>query len=284
MSAKGRNINILGRIDGGLQIESFIQTDAAVNPGNSGGALVNLKGELIGINTAIATQTGSFSGYSFAVPANLVKKVIEDLKDYGKVQRALLGINIVDVTAELAERFDLSVLQGIYVSNVTANSAAAEAGIVNGDVIVQIDGKPVNSVAELQETIAVNRPGDKVEVTYIRDGREIVTSAKLKNTLGNTEIVLAAKEENDGAVFSELTEEEKSRFQINGGVRIEELEDGKWKDAGIKEGFIITEIDKKEVKNIDDLKRIIERYSDEEGVLIEGINRDGKIKYYGIDW
>lgn len=284
VSAKGRNINILGRGNGGLQIESFIQTDAAVNPGNSGGALVNLKGELVGINTAIATQTGSFSGYSFAVPANLVKKVIEDLKEYGQVQRALLGISIRDVTAEIAEQYELSVLQGIYINGVGDKSAADEAGIEAGDVIIGINGKPVNSVAELQETIAVNRPGDEVEVTYIRAGKEFISLARLKNTSGSTEIVLAVKEDNDGATFSEITEEEKVSLKISGGVKIEELSDGKWKDAGIKEGFIITEIDKREVRNLDDLKRIIERYSDEEGVLVEGVNKEGKIKYYGIDW
>lgn len=282
VSAKGRNINILGR--GGLQIESFIQTDAAVNPGNSGGALVNLKGELVGINTAIATQTGSFSGYSFAVPANLVKKVIEDLKDYGEVQRALLGILIANVDAELAERNNLDVLKGIYISGVNSGSAADEAGLEVGDVIVGIDGKPVNSVAELQETIAVNRPGDKVEVTYIRDGRELITKAELKNTLGSTDIILTANTENDGTVFGEVSELEKRELNISGGVKVQELGEGKWKDAGIKEGFIITEIDRKEIDGINDFKRIIELYSDEEGVLVEGVNPDGKVKYYGIDW
>ncbi|MGB3464578.1 MAG: Do family serine endopeptidase [Cyclobacteriaceae bacterium] len=283
VSAKGRNINILNR-GNGLQIESFIQTDAAVNPGNSGGALVNLKGELVGINTAIATQTGSFSGYSFAVPANLVKKVIEDLKEFGQVQRALLGVSIRDVDAELAEDEDLPVLKGIYINGVSNNSAAEEAGIESGDVIVEIDGKTVNSVAELQETIAINRPGDEVEVTYIRDGNRKITTAKLRNTSGNTQIILAVTTEIDGAVFSELSAIEKENFRINGGVKIEEIEDGKWKDAGIREGFIITEIDKKPINDIEDLKNIINRYSDEEGVLVEGINKDGKIKYYGIDW
>lgn len=283
VSAKGRNINILNR-GNGLQIESFIQTDAAVNPGNSGGALVNLKGELVGINTAIATQTGSFSGYSFAVPAKLVKKVIDDLKEYGQVQRALLGVSIRDVDAELAESEDLSVLKGIYINGVSNNSAAEEAGIESGDVIVEIDGKVVNSVAELQETIAVNRPGDEVDVTYIRDGKRKIASAKLRNTSGDTRIILAAKTEIDGATFSEVTEMDRENYRIRGGVKVEELADGKWKDAGITEGFIITEIDRKPVRDIEDLKDIIGRYSDEEGVLVEGINKQGKIKYYGIDW
>lgn len=282
VSAKGRNINILGR--GGLQIESFIQTDAAVNPGNSGGALVNLKGELVGINTAIATQTGSFSGYSFAVPSKLVKKVIEDLKEYGEVQRALLGIVIVDVDAKLAEDNDLNVLKGIFVRGVNSGSAASEAGMEEGDVIVAINGKPVNSVAELQETIAVNRPGDKVSVTYIRDGREFQTLAELKNTLGSTDIIIASNATDDGTVFSDVSELEKRNLNISGGVKVQELGDGKWKEAGIKEGFVITEIDRREIDGLEDFKRIIELYSNEEGVLIEGVNPDGKVKYYGIDW
>lgn len=283
VSAKGRNINIL-REKNNMQIESFIQTDAAVNPGNSGGALVNLKGELVGINTAIATQTGSFSGYSFAVPSNLVAKVIQDLKDFGTVQRALLGIRIRDVTAELAEAEDLAVLKGIYVNEVNGNSAAEEAGIEPGDVIVGINEKVVSSVAELQETVALNRPGDKVSVTYMRGDDKITANATLRTYLGSTRIILASKTEIDGATFSELTAEEKSDFDLKGGVRIEDLSAGKWKDAGIDEGFIITEIDKTAVNSIEDLQKIVSRYSDEEGVLVEGINKDGKVKYYGIDW
>ncbi|MEL7148851.1 MAG: Do family serine endopeptidase, partial [Bacteroidota bacterium] len=270
VSAKGRNINIL-RDKNGLQIESFIQTDAAVNPGNSGGALVNLKGELIGINTAIATQTGTFSGYSFAVPSNLVEKVIKDLKDYGVVQRALLGIRIIDVNAELAEAENLAVLKGIYVNDVNENSAAEEAGIESGDVIVRIGDKEVNSVAELQETVALNRPGDEITVTYLRGGDKISANATLRNSDGYTKIILASTTEFDGATFSDLTAEEKATFNLDGGVKINELTSGKWKEAGIDEGFIITEIDKRTVNNIEDLEQIIRRYSDEEGVLVEGI-------------
>ena len=283
VSAKGRNINIL-REKNGLQIESFIQTDAAVNPGNSGGALVNLRGELIGINTAIATQTGTFSGYSFAVPSNLVRKVIQDLKDFGEVQRALLGISIRDVNAELAEEKNLAVLKGIFVNAVNNNSAAEEAGIESGDVIVGINDKIVNSVAELQETVALNRPGDEVSVTFLRGSDKRTALATLRNFSGSTRIILAAKTEIDGATFSELTAAEKETFDLEGGVKVEGLLPGKWKEAGITEGFIITEIDRKEVNSIKDLEKITKRYSNEEGVLIEGINQAGKTKYYGIDW
>ncbi len=283
VSAKGRNINILRQRDG-MQIESFIQTDAAVNPGNSGGALVNLRGELIGINTAIATKTGSFSGYSFAVPSSLVEKVVGDLKEFGEVRRALLGIRILDVTAELAEQEELSVLQGIFVSRVNGGSSADEAGLESGDVIVGIDDRTVNSVAELQESVAVNRPGDEITVAYMRDGKKRYTRAKLQGATETNKVVLASKVEHDGATFSELSDREKRNKNIPGGVKIENLGNGKWKDAGVKEGFVITEIDKKEISGIKDLERIIETYTDEEGVLVEGINSEGKVKYYGIDW
>jgi len=185
VSAKARNIGIL-RVENSLQIESFIQTDAAVNPGNSGGALVNLYGQLIGVNTAIATQTGSYSGYSFAIPVTLVKKVMDDLLEFGKVQRGLLGIRIADVNARLAEIEDLSVVKGVYVSQVNSNSAAEQAGIEPGDVIIKIDEVSVNNVAELQEIVARNRPGDKVTVHFIRNGKEKQTGAVLRNVDGNT--------------------------------------------------------------------------------------------------
>jgi len=188
VSAKARNIGIL-RSSSGLQIESFIQTDAAVNPGNSGGALINLNGELIGINTAIATQTGSYSGYSFAVPFTLVQKVMDDLLEFGKVQRGLLGIRIGDVNAQVAEQEGLDVVKGVFVSSVNDNSAAAEAGIKSGDVIVGINDVKVDNVAELQEIVARNRPGDAVEVVYLRNGIEKKVSATLKNNEGNTELV-----------------------------------------------------------------------------------------------
>ena len=183
VSAKARNINIL-RSKENFAIESFIQTDAAVNPGNSGGALVNLKGELVGINTAIASPTGSYSGYSFAVPVGIVKKVMDDLLKFGEVQRGLLGINIQDVTAGLAKEKGIKEVKGVYVGGVNDNGAAKEAGIKTGDVIIKVDGHDVNSSSELQEAIGRHRPGDKVGITLLRDDKSLELVATLKNKMG----------------------------------------------------------------------------------------------------
>lgn len=284
ISAKGRNINIL-RNRNNLQIESFLQTDAAVNPGNSGGALVNLKGELVGINTAIATPTGTYAGYSFAVPANLVNKVIDDLKEFGVVQRALLGINIRDVNAQLAEDEDLGVLEGVYVINVNPNSGADEAGIKNGDVIVAVDGEKVTKTSELQEKVALNRPGDQVSVTLIRDGKEKTVKATLKNTLGTTTTIATSNNMTiQGGTFVDLTKEEKEKLELEGGAKLLKVEDGKWREAGIKSGFIITGIDKRPIMSVEDLSRALARINDGSGLLIEGQYENGEKAYYGIGW
>ncbi|WP_436517896.1 Do family serine endopeptidase [Ekhidna sp. To15] len=279
ISAKGRNINIL---NGDYKIESFIQTDAAVNPGNSGGALVNLRGELVGINTAIASPSGAFAGYSFAVPVSLVKKVVSDLIEYGKVQRALLGITIYDVNAQVAEQNDLNVLKGIYVNGVIQGKAADRAGIERGDVIIAIDEKPVNSVAQLQEQVAVKRPGDEVEVKFIRDGREKVVVAKLRNEEGTLEVIeLASEFEIEGATFADISDSLKDHLEIDGGVQITELGDGKWKDVRMKEGFIITGIDNEKIRNIRDLENYFSR-TRTDGILIEGVYPDGSKAHYGL--
>ena len=207
ISAKARNINIL-KDENNMQIESFLQTDAVVNPGNSGGALVNLAGELIGINTAIATQTGTFSGYSFAVPSTLVKKVMDDLMKYGTVQRGLLGVTIQSVSPELADYLDkdFGVDQGVYVSGVNENSGGMEAGLKEGDIIIGVDGKPTNNVSNLQELVARKRPGDQVEVEYLRDGKTYKAKATLKNFDGDTKIIkkeIPKTYEFGGIVFKE---------------------------------------------------------------------------------
>ncbi len=279
VSAKGRNINILG---GGTSIESFIQTDAAVNPGNSGGALVNLNGELVGINTAIASPSGAFAGYSFAVPVTLVKKVVGDLVEYGKVQRALLNIQIADVNAQVAEQFDLDVLRGVYVSNVIRGGAADRAGMEQGDVIIAIDGKSVNNVAQLQETVAIKRPGDKINVEFIRDGRNKSVEATLRN-MDNTFAVVEAKDEFEieGATFSEVSGALKDELEIDGGVQITELREGKWKEIRMREGFIITSIDNEEIDDIKDLQDYF-RSPRRDGILIEGIYPDGTKAHYGL--
>ncbi|MEQ8905415.1 Do family serine endopeptidase [Ekhidna sp.] len=279
VSAKGRNINIL---NGDYRIESFIQTDAAVNPGNSGGALVNLKGELVGINTAIASPSGAFAGYSFAVPVSLVKKVVNDLVEYGAVQRALLGISIYDVNAQVAEANNLKVLKGIYVNAVMAGKAADRAGIEQGDVIIAIDNKPVNNVAQLQEQVAIKRPGDEVEVKFIRGGKEKVVMAKLRNEEGTLDVVeLAADYKIEGATFVDVSDALKNRLGIEGGVQIQELGSGKWKDVRMKEGFIITGIDNVKIKNIKDLENYFKRPRTD-GILIEGVYPDGSKAHYGL--
>lgn len=285
VSAKGRNINIL-RDRNGMQIESFIQTDAAVNPGNSGGALVNLRGELVGINTAIATPTGTFAGYSFAVPSLLVNKVVRDLKEHGIVQRALLGINIRDVTAQLSEDEDLDILEGVYVINVNDESAADDAGMKSGDVIVAINNEKVTKTAELQEKVALNRPGDRIKVTLIREGKEKEIYATLKNTFGTTEVIASNNSfVLEGATFEDVTEREIERLGLrNGGVQLVSLDKGKWKEAGIKEGFIVTSIDKRAVSSVEDLSRALARTGEASGRLIEGVYPDGSRAYYGIGW
>ena len=284
VSAKGRNINII-RDKNGLQIESFIQTDAVVNPGNSGGPLVNIKGEIVGINTAIATPTGTYAGYSFAVPSTLVNKVVADLKEFGVVQRALLNIRITDVTAELSEKEDLNVVEGVYVSEVIVGGAAEDAGIEEGDVVVAIDGEKVTKTAELQEKVALHRPGDKIQVELIRDGKKKSMYATLKNTLGTTKTVSSSNNfVVQGASFEDVSKKDKEKFEIEGGAKIVELEDGKWKEAGLEEGFIITGIDKRKIDGVEDLSALLNRTPPGSGLLIEGISKNGDKAYFGIGW
>ncbi|HEX5172069.1 MAG TPA: trypsin-like peptidase domain-containing protein [Cyclobacteriaceae bacterium] len=282
VSAKARNIGIL-RDKTQLNIESFIQTDAAVNPGNSGGALVNLNGELIGINTAIATATGHYEGYSFAIPVSLVRKVMDDLLEFGKVQRGLLGIQIKDVDAKVVDDLALSVSQGVLVERVNKGSAAEESGITIKDVIIGIEDLPVHSVSELQEIVARHRPGKEIKVTLLRNGetREIV--ARLRNYEGTDTI--ERKEisyELGGATFAEVPYKELTKLEIEGGVRIADLGEGKWKKAGVRDGFIISYIDKIPVDNVEDLNRILEFKKG--GILIEGFYEDGEKATYGVNW
>ncbi|HNP94315.1 MAG TPA: trypsin-like peptidase domain-containing protein [Cyclobacteriaceae bacterium] len=284
ISAKARNIGIL-RDRNNLQVESFIQTDAAVNPGNSGGALVNLRGELIGINSAIATSTGNYAGYSFAIPVALVKKIVDDLLEFGEVQRGLLGVQIVDVSADLAENRNLDVVQGVYITRVNTGSAADDSGMESGDVIVAINDHPVGSVSELQEWVARNRPGEMITVTFRRDGEEKSVQTVLKNFEGTSEVRKREIEfEMEGAIFEDLSYRELTKLNIDGGVSIASLENGKWKKSGIKEGFIITHIDKVPVDNVEDLNRIVS--SKHGGMLVEGLYTDhpDDKEVYGVDW
>lgn len=289
VSAKARNINILARSGSNTRIEAFIQTDAAVNPGNSGGALVNLKGQLVGINTAIASPTGAFAGYSFAVPSTLVQKVIWDLKDFGAVQRPLLGIQIRDVDAELAKNENLDVLKGVYVASVGEGTSAADAGLVEKDVIIAINGKKVANTAQLQEQVALNRPGDQIDVTYIRGGKTSTVKATLKNQFMTTEVVTASAAseksiyEISGAKVEPVSDRMKSQLDLENGVQVRDLDNGKFKEAGIEEGFIITKIDRRPIVTVDDLTASLDAAKGE-GVLIEGIYPNGEKAYYGLGW
>ncbi|MBR9998070.1 MAG: Do family serine endopeptidase [Cyclobacteriaceae bacterium] len=281
VSAKARNINILRSRDYG--IESFIQTDAVVNSGNSGGALVNLQGELIGINTAIASPTGSYTGYSFAVPVSLVKKVMDDLLEFGAVQRALLGISIRDLDADLATELGIKETSGVYVASVNIGSSAEEAGLKQNDIIVAINESHVKNVAELQEHVARNRPGDRIKVTFLRDGKENTVTAILKNIMGEERMYSRdAIMEIQGASVNAVDNDLKKKLDIEGGVQLNNIGSGKWKDAGIKDGFIITSIDKREIKSINDLMSALANKTG--GILIGGVYPDGEEGYYGIKW
>lgn len=282
VSAKARNIGIL-RDRNSLQVESFIQTDAAVNPGNSGGALVNLRGELIGINTAIATSSGSYQGYSFAIPVNLVKKVMDDLLEFGKVQRGLLGISITDLNAGLSEELKISITQGVIINKVNEGSAAAEAGLNNRDVIIGINGLPVTSVSELQELVARHRPGAVIKVDFYRNNSLKSMKVKLKNTEGKEAMVKREiRTELNGVEVEDVPFKELAELQLEGGARIKQVTEGKWKDAGVEKGFVISHIDKVPVDNIEELNQVLDFKKG--GILVEGYYPDGRKGVYGLEW
>lgn len=277
VSAKGRNLNILQK---SYAIESFIQTDAAVNPGNSGGALVNVKGELVGINTAIASQTGSYSGYSFAVPVSIVKKVVADLTEFGIVQRALLGVSIRDIDAEFAKEIGTENLEGVYINTVSGGSAADEAGIKANDIIVKLNDIKINKVARLQEQISKYRPGDKITVHVRRNDKITKFLVTLKNNIGTTSYINKSVINILGASFGEITEDEKRKLGIKHGVKVEELSAGKLLAAGVKEGFIITHINRNPVTNTEEIQNIINQIQG--GVYVKGIYPNGATAYYAF--
>ncbi len=280
VSAKGRQ-NIIDRNEdrSANPLESFIQTDAAVNPGNSGGALVNLKGELIGINTAIYSRTGQFAGYSFAVPVSIVKKVSADLIKYGNVQRGFLGVSIMEVNAKLVEEKDLKVNTGVYVGGFSENSAAKTAGIKINDVITKIDGIETKTTAKLMEIVGRKRPGEALNVTVNRDGQNKDFTVTLKNKDGNTSIVKneageAYKSEFLGAKFGALSSSDKEKFNVSTGVKVIEVSpDGRLEMYGLSKGSIITKINDKVVNNPKEAAELLE--SRKGRVKLEGIDVDG---------
>lgn len=271
VSAKGRNINIVQAKDA---IESFIQTDAAVNPGNSGGALVNTNGQLVGINTAIATTSGAFSGYSFAVPINIVRKVVDDFKRFGVVQSAKMGMQTVDISSELAQMYKLKSTNGVLVQSVAAGSAAFDAGLKKGDVITEINGSTVNSQSELQEKIARYSPGDAIAVTYQREGSIRFAQVTLKNDRQTTDIVRTPKEGLSavlGGEFKEVPIGDLQRMGLRNGLKLVKLTQGLLRDSTpAKVGFIVEKADGKHVFNQEDFYNIVKVLKSGDTLKLEG--------------
>lgn len=290
ISAKARNIGILRDLENNLQIESFLQTDAVVNPGNSGGALVNLSGELIGINTAIASRTGTFNGYAFAIPTSIVKKVMDDLLEFGTVQRGLLGVQIRDVSPELEEYLGekIGVNRGVYIVDVNEGSGGAEAGLKKGDVIIGVDGVETFNVAKLQEMVARKRPGDKVDVRYLRGGKEMTAKATLKNISGDTKVIRkeVPKQVNfSGVVFEDVKADIKNRLKLQGGAAIVSIDNEAWKKSGAKVGFIITSVigsdGRYRISNAEDMSNILNNSRGEE-VVVLGVYPNGQEYYFEV--
>lgn len=284
VSAKARRADLY-KAGSGIKIEAFIQTDAAVNRGNSGGALVNTKGELVGIITAISTPNGAFAGYSFAIPSSIVQRIVSDLKRYGTVQRAILGIFPLDVDADLVKEKELKRFDGVYVNGFSERSAAAEAGVKAGDIIIAINNVKIKNLAQLHEQLTSYKPGDRVHVTIDRKGKELVIPVTLKNALNEVKIVHGqGSMEVEGAVFEPLDDATKRKLGIKHGVQIKFLKSGKWQQVGIKKGFILLAIDKEPIETLDQLATILN--TKKGGILLEGIYpHDVKKKiYYGIGW
>lgn len=286
VSAKARSLG--GNRSGRISIESYIQTDAAVNPGNSGGALVNTAGELIGINTAIYSQTGNYAGYSFAIPSSIVTKIVSDIKEYGTVQRAVLGIQFLELTPEVAKAKNITDQNdGIYVGEVQDQSAAFEAGIQPGDIIVELDGTETRTAAQLQEHMARLRPGDKITITYIRNGKRNKTSATLRNNSGTTSTVSRNDFSELGCTLTPLSNSELRQLNLSSGLQVTGLTNGKFSEAGIRQGFIIVEVNGVRVRTADELEKIytslVESSSADKVMFISGIYPTGRRTYYAVD-
>ena len=280
VSAKART---LGVYNGG--IESFIQTDAAINQGNSGGALVNARGELVGINAVLTSPTGSYAGYGFAIPTSIMTKVVSDLKQFGTVQRAILGIMGGTVTSELVELKDLGVVDGVYVSEILPDGAAEDAGIEVGDVIVAVDGSKVKNMAQMQEMFTKHQPGDKVELTVVRNKKEKKIDVTLKNVQGNTSVVKNADLDMLGATFKELDDKDKRLYKVNYGLKVLDVAKGRFADAGIKKGFVVLKVNNTPVKSVDDMQKAVKQAnsSSDQVLFIAGVTPSGKRAYFSVD-
>lgn len=280
VSAKARSLGANG-------VESFIQTDAAINAGNSGGALVNTSGELVGINAMLYSKTGSYSGYGFAIPTTIMNKVVEDLKKYGSVQRAVLDIqgqdvhNYIDMQKEKGEKVDLGTNNGIYIAKVNDGGAGEAAGLKEGDVITKVDNKNVSKMAELQEYLNSKRPGDKISITYLRNKKSITKTVTLKNAQGTTQVLKAADADLLGGFFKEITDKQKEELGINYGIEVVKVGDGALKDSGIGKGFIIQVANEQPVRSVDDFQKIVKDASTSKDpvVLVRGMYPTGKRAY-----
>ncbi len=278
VSAKGRS---MPNYTGEFKIESFIQTDAAVNPGNSGGALVDKAGRLVGVNTAIISQTGSYAGYSFAVPSNIVRRIVSDLMDFGSVKRALLGVTMTSVNDKIAEEMKLSSINGVYIVEVMKGGAADKAGVKEKDVIVAVDSTRIKTAASLQEAITKYSPGDKAELTIIRDGKTKLVEVTFQGTEQET-----GSEASDGSIafygsyIKEASPETLSRLNLKSGVEIVSVGPGKMKENGAMEGFVITHVNDKSVSKPQDVLDIVKK--SKRAVFIEGKTPMGRLAYFGF--
>lgn len=287
VSAKAR---ALGAKRGG--IESFIQTDAAINQGNSGGALVNARGELVGINAMLYSQTGSYAGYGFAIPTTIMKKVVTDLKEYGTVQRAMLGVtgmtlhDYIDGQKSKNEKYeaDFGTVDGVYVDGVVEDGAAAEAGLKSGDVIISVDGKKVTKMSELQEATTKYRPGDKAVVGYMRDKKSKTVTITFRNSKGTTNVVKTLNMDVLGAEFKELTDSQKKSLNLSYGVQVTKLSNGRMKEAGISENFIILKVNNQNIKTVSDLESVFKtaQNSAEQTLWIWGKTPAGKAQSFAV--
>ena len=285
VSAKARSMG--GEGSNGPQISSFIQTDAAINPGNSGGALVNATGELVGINAMLYSQTGSYSGYGFAIPTTIMVKVVDDLKKYGTVQRAVLGIrggdvlNYINAQKDEKKDVDLGTNEGVYVAEVTEGSSASAAGIVKGDVITEADGKKITKMSELQELLSKKRPGEKVTLTYLHNKSKHSKTVTLKNAQGNTKVIKTADLDVLGASFRPVTEQQKKEFDLTFGLEVTKVEKGAIKSGGIEQGFIMLYANDTPLKSLSDLQELVKSASTSQDpvLIIKGIWPSGKRDY-----
>ena len=283
ISAKARSLGANG-------VESFIQTDAAINAGNSGGALVNTQGELVGINAMLYSQTGSYAGYGFAIPTSIMNKVVDDLKKYGSVQRVMLSIqgsdvlNYINAQKENGKEVDLGTNEGVYIAKVDEDGNGAAAGLKEGDVITKVDGKKVTKMAELQESLNGKRPGDKMSITYMRNKKTNTKTITLKNAQGNTSVIKSADLDVLGGTFRPITESQKNQLGIKYGVEVLKVNSGALKDAGVSRGFIIQRINDSNITSLDDLQKAVKSASTSKDpvLYIQGVWPTGKKAYFAV--